>query len=408
MKDQILSAFDVSSRKIAGAVARLSRDKTLQIVGVTEIPTHGIRRQVITNIEEVSHSISSCADRLSQITGLKLTHAVFSISGKHIQSFNHSGAIAITPSDRDITMDDVNRVIDIAGAMTLDSDRNILALAPRTYTIDGMSGIKNPIGMAGHKLEVEAHIITGLSAAQRNLVKCANSARISVDELVVSGLASSEAALSPGERDMGVTLIDIGAGSSDVVVFSDGGPIQTFALEEAGDLITDDIAYGLRLPSSIAEQLKITFGAAGGEHISRAEMIDLSQFLPDCREVVSRYDLAEKIILPRIEEILLHIRDEIYGQGIEQCFAGGIVLTGGTSKLAGITELAAKIFNAPARVGAPHSVYGMTDAFTNPSYATVIGLLRWQEQILAAEPAQSGGNFLQAAMQRIKFMFGLL
>ncbi|HKD77800.1 MAG TPA: cell division protein FtsA, partial [Ktedonobacterales bacterium] len=342
-------------------------------------PTHGIRRGGIINMDEVSSTITTALERAAHLTNQRLAGAYFSITGTHIDSCNHSGAIAITPADRDIDIGDVRRVIDVAGAIPLDPNRLIMAITPRTYTVDSQDSIKNPLGMSGHRLEVESHIVTGASSAHRNLLRCAERARIMVEDVIVAPLASAEAVLAPGEREVGTVLIDIGGGTSDIAIFAEGGIWRTLMMPLGGRLITDDVAYALRLPTPVAEALKITYGSAIPERIDPEERIELEQFLPNCQEVVKRRDLA-KVIQPRIEEILIFIRDEVRRSGRERIFAGGVVLTGGTAELVGITEMAAQVFNAPVRIGAPHSLYGMTDAIVKPTYATAIGLLRWHEQ----------------------------
>ncbi len=394
MQEQIIASVDIGTSKTAVVVGQIDRERHLHIVGACQVPTHGIKRGGIVNMDEVASTIATAIDHTAHLTSQHLTGAYFSMTGTHIDSCNHSGAIAITPADRDIDIGDVRRVIDVAGAIPLDPNRLIMAITPRTYTVDSQDGIKNPLGMSGHRLEVEAHIVTGASSAHRNLLRCAERAHITVEDVIVSPLASAEAVLAPGERELGTVLIDIGAGTSDIAIYADGGVWRTLMMPLGGRLITDDVAYALRLPTPVAEALKITYGSAMPARIDPEEMIELGQFLPNCPEVVARRTLAS-VIQPRIEEMLIFICDEVRRSGRERIFAGGVVLTGGTAELAGITELAAEVFNAPVRIGAPHSLYGMTDAIVKPAYATAIGLLRWHEQALcnAMYDAQPRGFF---------------
>ena len=378
---QIVASVDIGSSKTAVVVGQIDREHHLHIVGASQVPTYGIKRGGIINMDEASSTIATALERAAHLTNQRIATAYFSITGQHIESVNHKGAIAITPSDRDIDATDVRRALDVAGAIPLDPSRLIMAIMPRMYTVDSQDGIKNPLGMSGHRLEVEAHIVSGASSAHRNLLKCAERAHIEVEDVVVAPLASAEAVLAPSERDMGTVMIDIGGGTTDIAVFADGGVWRTFMLPLGGALITDDIAYALRLPTPVAEALKIMYGVSTLDRVDPKEMIELGQFLPNCQEVVARRTLAT-IIQPRVEEMLTLIRDEIRRSGRERVLAGGVVLTGGTAELAGITETAATIFNAPVRIGAPHSLYGMTDAIIKPAYATAVGLLRWHEQAI--------------------------
>ncbi len=403
MREQILAGVDVGTTKTAVVLGQIDRERRLQIRGMAETPTQGMRRGGITNMDEVANSIAVALERAAQMTGVRPTTVYCAITGPHMESCNHRGAVAITPAHRDIDAEDVAHVLDVAGAIPLDPNRMILAVLPRMYLIDGQDGIKNPLGMTGYRLEAEAHVVTGALSAYRNLLKCAERARLAVDDVVVAPLASAEAVLAPSERDLGVTLIDLGGGTADVAMYVDGGVWRTFMLPLGGQFITDDIAYALRLPIPIAEALKIHYGVAIPARVGADETISLGQFLPNCQEAISRRALGD-IIHARAEEILTLLRDEIRRSGRERAFAGGVVLTGGTAELVGITDLAAQIFDAPVRLGTPHSLYGATENLIRPSYATAVGLLRWHEQVLAGALDSAGGNPLQslwAGMQRL-------
>ena len=383
MAEQIVSGIDIGSSKVAVIVGQCDRQNKMQILGAAEVPSLGMRRGGITNLDEVANSLTMALERASHLANVPVKTAYCAITGTHIDARNHRGAVAITPSDRDITLDDVQRVLDIAGAIPLEPERQIIAVMPRTYVIDGQDGIKNPVGMSGHRLEVEAHIVTGAVSAYRNLLKCADRAHIEIEDLVLSSLAAAEAVLVPTERELGTMLIDLGACTADVAIYADGGVWRTFMLPLGGQFITDDIAYGLRLPTPVAEAIKCQYGTALPARVSEQELIDLGQFLPTCPDQVKRRDLAA-IIAPRIEEMLLLIAAEVRRLGHERMLAGGVVLTGGTAQLAGIAELAAEVFDAPVRIGAPHSLYGATATALTPAFATAVGLLRWHEELLGA------------------------
>ena len=400
MREQLLASVDIGSTKTAVVVGQFDREQHLHILGAVQVPTYGMKRGGIIHMDEVANSISVALERSSHLVGRRPMSVYCSMTGGHIESTNHRGAVAITPMNRDIDTQDVARVLDVAGAIPLDANRMIFAVMPRTYIIDGQDGIKNPFGMSGYRLEAEAHIVTGSTSAYRNLLKCAERAHVEIEDVVVSALASAEAVLAPSEREAGTVLIDIGGETADVAIFADGGVWRTFMLPLGGNLITDDIGHGLRVPAPVAEALKTQYGAATPNRIPPQENIDLGQFLPNCHEVVARRTLAT-IIHARTEEMLLLIRDEVHRTGRERVLAGGVVLTGGTAELAGITEIAAQVFDAPVRIGAPHSLYGVTDSIIHPAFATAVGLLRWQEQALAIMPRGGQRNPLAAMWQRL-------
>lgn len=403
--EQVIASVDVGSVKTAVVVGQIDRDRHLHILGASQAPTFGMKRGGVVNMDEVANAIAVALERVAHLTGQRLTSAYFSISGNHIASTNHTGAVAITPTDRDIDAADVKHVLDVAGAIPLEAHRLIVAVMPRAYRIDGQDSIKNPIGMSGFRLEVEAHVVTGAQSAYRNLLKCAERAHIEVEDIVVGSLAAAEAVLAPSERDLGTVLIDIGGGTADIAIFADGGVWRTLTLPLGGSLITDDIAYGLRLPMPVAEALKTQYGAATPDRIAATEMVELGQFLPNCQEVVARRTLAS-IIQPRIEEMLTMIRDEVSRSGRDRLLAGGVVLTGGTAELAGITEVAAQIFDAPVRIGAPHSLDGVTETIVQPAFAAAVGLLRWHENALAGDVLEGEQNgMLQAGMAAIRRLF---
>jgi cell division protein FtsA len=381
VQEQLLACIDVGFSETSAILGQLDREGHLHVVGATRVPTHGVARGGITDMDEAAHSIATVVERLHQLTGQSITSAYFSLTGTHIDSCNQRGTVAITPGDRDINIDDIQRVLDIAGAVTLKPDLIPLMIIPRTYAIDGQGGIKNPIGMSGHRLEVEAHIISGLASAHRNLLKCATLAGIEVEDVVVAPLASAEAVLSPGEREMGAILIDIGGNTADIAAFADGGIWRTAMLPFGGQRVTADISYVLRLPLVTAEALKLAYGNALPQRIPENETIDLALVQPGFQRTINRRYLAS-IIHACIDEILIMIRDKLRESGNDRIFAGGVVLTGGTAELPGIVELAEHIFEAPVRIGKPHSLYGTTETIVHPSFATAVGLLRFQEQAI--------------------------
>ncbi len=376
MQERVIVGIDVGTTKICVLVGELDRDGKLNIVGVGTCPSQGLRRGVVVNIEETVTSIAAALDRAERLSGKKLTTAYVGIAGSHIESENSKGFVAISPSHRDIIQNDISRAIEVARAIPLTANREVIHVIPRGYVVDGQEGIKNPIGMSGFRLEVETHIITGSVSSIHNLIKCVHKSQVEIEDLVLEPLASSEAVLDDGETDLGVALIDIGGGTTDVAVFSDGAIWHTVVLPIGGNLITSDIAIGLRLPFAVAEELKITYGHCDPTTIAEDDMIDLAQFMPDCNDLVPRKLLAE-IIQARVEELFNMVHEELKKSGYDGMLPAGLVITGGTAELPGILDVAGQTLDLPARIGSPIGLLGLADSISRPAYATSVGLLLW-------------------------------
>lgn len=376
MQGRILVGVDVGTTKICVLVAEFDRDGKLNILGIGVNPSRGLRRGVVVNIDETVSSIATALDRAERLSGQKITTAYVGVAGSHIESLNSKGVVAISPSSRDIVQNDINRAIEAAQAISVPSSREIIHVIPRSYVVDGQEGVKNPIGMSGFRLEVETHIVTGSVTSIQNLIKCVQKARVEIDDLVLEPLASSEAVLTPAERELGVVLADIGGGTTDIALFTDGAIWQTAVLPIGGNLITSDIAYGLRLPFNVAEELKVTYGHCDHTAIPADDMIELAPFLPGCNDVLPRRVLAE-IIQARVEEIFDMLAEHIKQSGYEGLLPSGLVLTGGTAELPGIVELATQHFDLPVRVGVPEGLHGLSDSIARPAFATSVGLLLW-------------------------------
>ncbi len=376
MQERVIVGIDVGTTKICVLVGELDRDGKLNIVGVGTCPSQGLRRGVVVNMEETVTSIAAALDRAERLSGKKITSAYVSITGSHVASENSKGFVAITPTHRDIEENDISRAFEVARAIAMPASREIIHVIPRGYVIDGQEGIKNPIGMSGFRLEVETHIITGAVSSIYNLMKCVDKAHIDIEDRVLAPLASGAAVLEDGETDLGVALVDIGAGTTDVAVYVDGAIWHTVVLPVGGNLITSDIAIGLRLPVGIAEELKITYGHCDPSGIDEDDMIDLSQFMPDCDDLVPRRLLAE-IIQARVEELFCLVREEMRKSGYDGLLPAGIVITGGTAELPGVLEMAGQILDLPARIGSPLGLHGIADSINRPAYSTAVGLLLW-------------------------------
>jgi len=376
VQERVIVGIDVGTTKICVLVGELDRDGKLNIVGVGTCPSAGLRRGVVVNIEETVTSIAAALDRAERLSGKKIYTAYVGIAGSHIDSENSKGFVAISPKHRDIEENDITRAIEVARAIAIPANREIIHVIPRGYVVDGQEGIKNPIGMSGFRLEVETHIITGAVSSIYNLVKCVNKLHIEIENLVLEPLASGEAVLEDGETDLGVALVDIGGGTTDIAIYSDGAIWHTAVLPIGGNLITSDIAIGLRLPMGVAEELKVTYGHCDPSTIDDDDMIDLSQFMSDCDDLVPRKLLAE-IVQARVEELFTLVHEEIKKSGYDGLLPAGIVVTGGTAELPGILEMSGQILDLPARIGSPLGLHGLADSISRPAYATAVGLLLW-------------------------------
>jgi len=376
VQERVIVGIDVGTTKICVLVGELDRDGKLNIVGVGTCPSQGLRRGVVVNIEETVTSIAAALDRAERLSGKRIISATVGIAGSHIASENSKGFVAISPSHRDIEPNDISRAVEVARAIAIPANREMIHVIPRSYVVDGQEGIKNPIGMSGFRLEVEAHIITGSVSSMHNLIKCVQKAHVDIEDLVLEPLASGYAVLEDGETDLGVALVDIGGGTTDIAVYTDGAIWHSVVLPVGGNLITSDIAIGLRLPVGVAEELKIMYGHCDAAGIDDDDMIDLAQFMPDCDDLVPRKLLAE-IIQARVDEIFVMVHEELKKSGYDGLLPAGIVITGGTAELPGILEMAGQILDLPARIGSPLGLHGLADSINRPAYATAVGLLLW-------------------------------
>jgi cell division protein FtsA len=363
-------------------------DGQLRIIGVGVAPSRGLRKGVVVNVHEATEAITASVRKAERISGYEVTWAFVGVGGGHISAINSRGVVGISRGTRGITEFDIERALDAARAIAIPHNREIIHTIPRGYIVDGQEGVKDPIGMQGIRLEVEAHIVTGASTSVSNLVKCVRDAGVEIDDLILQPLASGEAVLKESEREMGVVLADIGGGTTDIGLFMEGSIWHTVVLGTGGEHVTRDVAVGLRTPFNTAEELKIQYGNAMPSSLTTDEMIEVSSFGDGARESVSRLQLAE-VIEARTEEILSLIVREIKRSGYDGLLAAGLVLCGGTAELAGFRELAQHVAQLPVRVGKPHDLQGLTDVLESPAYATSVGLLLWgmrHKQVGEPEP----------------------
>lgn len=367
----VLVSLDIGTTKVCVVVARVVEGK-VNIAGIGSSPSTGLRKGVVVNIDGTVNSIKKAIDEAELMAGIKINGCLAGIAGAHVKSFNSNGVVAI--KDKEVRRDDIARAIDAAKAVPVPSDRQLLHVIPQEFIVDDQDGIRDPIGMSGVRLEVRVHIVTGTTSSAQNIVKCCNLAGLQVEELVLAQLASSEAALTPEETEIGVGLVDIGGGTSDIAVYTSGSIKYTAVLPFGGNHITNDIAIGLRTPIEEAEKIKKKYGCALSKMIGANETIEVPSVGGRKPRTLMRKTLAD-IIEPRAEEILSMIYEELTKLGCEKLLASGVVLTGGCANLEGVVELAEATFNLPVRRGYPVGIGGLVDVVNNPVYATGVGLV---------------------------------
>lgn len=378
-KDHVVG-LDIGTTKVCAVVGDVDEDGSVQISGVGLVPSSGIRKGIVVDLDATTRAIEEAVERAERMAGMKVATLYVGVSGEHIASTNSRGVVAISRGDHEIASADVERVVDAARMAALPaSDREIVHLLPRGFVVDGHDGVRNPVGMYGARLEVEAHIVTGTSTVLANLMKCVQRAGLEVEEVVLEPLASAEAALTPAERELGVIIADIGGGTTSLGVFASGGLTHTAILPIGGHHVTSDIAVGLRTPVAEAEKLKIRFGAATVAEAGEGELIEVFNVGDREPRILPRRVLCE-IIEPRLQEICNLLRLQIRRSGYAHVVPAGIVLTGGTALLRGIARYLSEKMELPARVGQPEAVGGLTDAVGSPIYATAVGLVLYGAQ----------------------------
>ncbi|HNT30344.1 MAG TPA: cell division protein FtsA [bacterium] len=413
-----LVSIDVGTTKICTLVAAFSEDTKLSIVGVGNVPSQGIRRGVVVNIEETISSISASLEEAERMAGYPIESAFVAIGGSHISSLNSRGVIAVSRADGEISHEDVARVIEAAQAISLPMNREVLHVLPRGFIVDGQEGVENPAGMTGVRLEVETHVVNAASSSVRNLAKCVQQTGVEVEEVVLSSLAAAEAVLGNDDKELGVVVLDIGGGTTDIAIFVEGSIWHSAVLPVGSSHITNDIAIGLRIPFDAAEKIKKA--AALGEQnfeegtlfeeMNRSDAFDLADFGVDNGGIVSRQTLNE-IIEARLAEIFEMAAAEIKKAGQQGLLAGGGVLVGGGALLPGIVEIAKEYLALPVRIGKPREVVGLSEDITSPVYATSIGLLLWgmksrqHRELIRVSPIQVWFNAFGKVRNWIKRSF---
>lgn len=372
--EQIIFGIDIGTTKICALVGEV-RNRELRIIGLGTEPSAGMRKGIIVDVPQASVALARAVEAAEQTSGYQLSQALVSIAGEHVSSMNNRGLVAIGRSEAGVTAQDIDRALETAQAIAIPNNRQIIHVIPRHYSIDDHAGIRQPLGMHGYRLEVEAHIVTVATSALQNLRHCTSSVGVSSEEMVLNALASAEAVLEPAEKEMGVLVADIGGGTTDLALYKGGTVWHTMVIPIGGHHITNDIAIGLRAPYEVAEKVKIQYGDCRPADIDPEFLFTVEPFGGE-KIQVGRQDLAQ-VIEARVEEIFHMILKDIQQSGYDEYLPAGIVLTGGTALLRGITTIAERVLNVPARVATPKNLIGLVDSLHSPAFATSVGLLQW-------------------------------
>ncbi len=397
----LIVGLDIGTSKIVAIVGEVSPEGEVEVVGLGSHASRGIKRGVVVNIESTVQSIQRAIEEAELMAGCEIQSVFAGISGSHIKSLNSDGIVAI--KDQEVTPNDVERVLDAARAVAIPADQRILHVLPQEYVIDGQEGIRDPIGMSGVRLEAKVHVVAGADSATQNITKCVARCGLQVDDLILQQLASGYAVLTEDEMDLGVCLVDIGAGTTDIAVFTHGAIRHTAVIPIAGDQVTNDIAVALRTPTQHAEEIKIKYACALRQLASADETIQVPSVGDRPPRRLARQTLAE-VVEPRYEELFNLVHAELRRSGYEDLVAAGVVLTGGAAKMEGVADLAEEVFHMPVRIGAPQYITGLADVVNNEIHATGVGLLLYgsrTDRISLARLSASGEGF----WDRIKSWF---
>ena len=402
-RENLIVGLDIGTTKICAIVGAMT-DDGLDVVGIGTSPSRGLRKGVVINIESTVNAIRKAIQEAELMAGCEIKSVFAGIAGGHIKGINSQGVIAI--KNREVTTEDVRRVIDAAKALAIPMDREVIHILPQEFIIDDQDGIKEPLGMSGVRLEARVHIVTGAVASAQNIIKSCNKAGVDVGDIVLEQLASSEAVLTPDEKDLGVALVDVGGGTTDIAIFVDGAIKHTSVLSLGGNHLTNDIAVGLRTPTAEAEKIKQISGCCLASMVGKDETIEVPSVGGREPRILSRQLLAE-ILEPRVEEIFTLVNREIVKSGFEDLIASGVVLTGGSAILPGMPELAEQIFDLPVRRGKPTDIGGLIDVVNSPIYATGVGLVKYGSRNLQTRNFVIGQeNLFDRVTRRMKEWFG--
>jgi cell division protein FtsA len=399
----LIVGLDIGTSKVLTLVGEVGPNGAIEVLGVGSQPSRGLKKGVVVNIESTVQSIQRAVEEAELMAGCEI-HAVFAgIAGSHVRSLNSHGVVAIR--DREVTPGDVEHVIDAARALAIPADQKILHVLPQEFVVDGQEGIRDPIGMSGVRLEAKVHIVTGAESAAQNIEKCIKRCGLEVEDVVLEQLASSFAVLTDDEKDLGVCMVDIGGGTTDIAVFAQGAIRHTAVIPIAGDQVTNDIAVSMRTPTQHAEDIKIRYACALSQLANPDETIEVPSVGDRPARRLARQTLAE-VVEPRYEELFALVRDELRRSGFEELVVAGVVLTGGSARMEGAIELAEEVFHLPVRLGLPQQVQGLVDVVRNPIYATGVGLLLYaRDNLLPARRTRSLGGNAKTTINRMRAWF---
>ena len=399
-ENNLIVGLDIGTSKVVAIVGEVTVEGDIEIIGIGTQPSRGLKKGVVVNIESTVQSIQRAVEEAELMAGCQIRSVYAGIAGSHVKSINSHGIVAI--KDKEVTSADVSRVIDAAKAVAIPADQRILHVLPQEFLIDNQEGIRDPVSMSGVRLEARVHLVTGAVSAAQNIIKCVRRCGLEVDDVILEQLASSAAVLTDDEKELGVCLVDIGGGTTDIAVFTEGAIRHTAVIPIAGDQVTNDIAVALRTPTQYANDLKIKYACALRQLATDDETIEVPSVGDREPRRLARQTLAE-VVEPRYEELLSLVQAELRRSGFEEICAAGIVLTGGSSKMEGVIELAEEIFHMPVRLGIPQHVSGLVDVIRNPIHATGVGLLlfgnKQQTSFSSAELEENAGDSLWKKMK---------
>ena len=387
MVEGVLVGIDVGTSKVCALIGEVGRDGRVTVIGHGTVPSSGLKRGAVVNIDQTVRSIADAVERAERLSGWKIDKAFVGVGGAQVESLNSTGQVAVTAHDREVSREDILRAIEVARAVAIPSNREVLHVERRGFIVDGQEGVKDPLGMSALRLEVETHIVTAPATAVQNLTKCVAAAGVKIDERVANALAAADAVASETEKELGVAVADIGAGTIDLAMFNEGSPFHTSVLPVGGNFVTNDVAIGIKTSLPVAEELKIRHGTCDLRGVGEDEEISVSVLGEEAGRTISRLELCQ-VIEARMRETF-----ELLGAEMRSAGAGmlpaGLILTGGAAQLSGIAELGRDVLQMPVRVVAPTGVAGLTDSILTPAYSTAIGLLQWGARSLAeGEPAR--------------------
>lgn len=400
--NRMIVGLDIGTSKVVCIVGEVTPEGLIEVVGIGSHPSRGLKKGMVVNIESTVMSIQRAVEEAELMAGCQIHSVSAGIAGNHVRSMNSHGIVAIR--DREVYQPDIERVIDAAQAVAIPADQKILHILPQEFVIDSQEGVKEPLGMSGVRLEAKVHLVTCAVNAAQNIEKCIRRCGLEVEEVILQQLASGQAVLTEDEKELGVCLVDIGGGTTDIAIFTDGAIKHTAVIPIAGDQVTNDIAMAFRTPTPHAEEIKIKYACALAKIAGENEMIKVPSVGDRADRDLSRQALAE-VVEPRYEELFTLIQAELRRSGFEDLVAAGIVLTGGTSKMEGVVELAEEIFHMPVSIGRPQGFSGLVDIVKNPIYSTAVGLLLYGNQN-AVDGEWSGTGLRQDGMlERLKKWF---